>query len=253
MKRLRIAAWAALSVVALGAVFGACLNLEDHNSGSGLGAASGEYECAPEGAAIPETILVDLGADGVVEMDLEDYVKGVVPQEIGTSFPQEAIRAQAIAARTYAVRWILDGKEPICTDTMCQVYGDARYAETDVAVNDTSGVVGFYDSDVIVAVFFASSGGHTEDVHDVWGGYLDYLVAVPDLENEICTGDCGAWGSVDEAPCDPDTDANCCYGRNGHGVGLSQRGAQAMAECGFDHTEILTHFYSGASLVRNCE
>ncbi|MCC6157313.1 MAG: SpoIID/LytB domain-containing protein [Deltaproteobacteria bacterium] len=208
--------------------------------------------CLPEELTVPETILVERVAQGIVqELDFEDYVKGVLPQEIGTSFPYEAIKAQAIAARTYALRWVLDGKGPICDTTLCQVYGDERYDVTDAAADDTAGQVLAYDDDIVLAVFHASSGGRTENVQDVWGSTLDYLVSVSCLENANCTGNCDDWYPVNQAPCTPG-DGSCCYGRAGHGVGMSQRGAQAMATCGYLYSEILTHYYSDAQVGEDC-
>lgn len=211
-----------------------------------------EYDCLPDDFDLPGSVLVERTALGYTEeLDLEDYLKGVLPQEIGTSFPTEAMRAQAVAARSYVVAWIRGGQGAICDTTQCQVYSDDRYDVTNQAVDDTKGIIGYYDGDVIQAVFFASCGGHTENVEDVWGNSFDYLVSVPCIENELCADECDEWPSVDDPICE-DTEENCCYGRYGHGVGLCQRGAQAMAECGYDHKEILTHYYQGITLAGPC-
>ncbi len=237
-----LAAFAALTVACLS---GGGSDDDDDLGGENVG-------CLPSELAVPATIKVERVAQGIVqELDFEDYVKGVLPQEIGTSFPYEAVKAQAVAARTYALRWVMDGKGPICDTTMCQVYGDERYDVTDTAVEDTRGQVLAYDDDIVLAVFHASSGGRTEDVQDVWGGTLDYLVSVSCLENANCSGDCDDWYPVNAAPCTPG-EGSCCYGRNGHGVGMSQRGAEAMATCGYLYGEILTHYYTDAQVGEDC-
>lgn len=207
------------------------------------------YICLPDDISIPEWIEVERSDGDIEVLELEDYVKGVVPQEIGYSFPDEAIKAQAIAARTYAIRWVTYRDEPICDTIWCQVYGEERYPNVDSLVDDTAGVVALYEDEIIEALYFASSGGYTQDAESVWGNYVDYLVAVPCLENALCTNQCDIWP---ETTCNVE-DTDCCYGRYGHGVGMSQRGAQAMAMCGYSHMEILTHYYTGIALAISCD
>lgn len=208
-----------------------------------------DYGCLPAGLEIPETIDVEREGGKVETLDMDDYVSGVVYLEMGPDFPKQAILAQGIAARTFAAHWALYRDEPICDTTSCQVYGDERDPLIDELTELTSGVVAIYEEDLIEAVYHASSGGFTENAKDVWGNPFDYLVGVPCLENALCTGVCDAW--PDEVCIYGDT--GCCWGRNGHGVGMSQRGAQAMAECEYNHAQILKHYYSGIELAKNCE
>ena len=254
MKEIRPAFLVAAIHLLLGASgFIGCLGSSSGNGGAtvppGL---SGQFDCLPSGIDVPADVQVERSATGSVQtIALEDYVKGVLPKEIGTSFPVEAMKAQAVAARTYVASWVASGKGPICDTTQCQVYGDDRYDVTNQAVDATAGVIGIYGGEIIQAVFAASCGGHTENVEDVWGNYFAYLRAVSCIENEICTGDCTDWPSVSAPVCDS-SEAGCCYGRNGHGVGMCQRGAQAMAECGYGANDILTHYYSGVTLAKPC-
>jgi len=210
------------------------------------------YRCLPEGFALPETIAVKRTSGEIETLDLEEYVKGVVPKEIGTTADMAALEAQAIASRTYALRYIQEYGEPICSTTSCQVYGNARYDATDQAVENTRGVVGWYDGELIWAFFHPSSGGHTTSSVDRGWLDLDYLVAVSDLENATRTDDCDNWYPVDAPICEKNWQEGCCWGRFGHGVGMSQRGARAMAACGYDHAEILTHYYQGITLAVPC-
>jgi stage II sporulation protein D len=119
-------------------------------------------------------------------LDLETYLRGVVPKEMGAwEFPNiEALKAQAVAARTYAVanrgKRAADGFD--MGDTVAdQVYGgrDGEQALTDRAVQETEGLFATYGGKPIQALFMANCGGHTTDVADVFGGDAPYLRAVP--------------------------------------------------------------------------
>jgi stage II sporulation protein D len=119
-------------------------------------------------------------------LDLETYLRGVVPKEMGAwEFPNlEALKAQAVAARTYAVanrgKREADGFD--MGDTVAdQVYGgrDGEQSLTDRAVQETEGLFATYDGKPILALFMANCGGHTTDVADVFGGDAPYLRAVP--------------------------------------------------------------------------
>ncbi len=120
----------------------------------------------------------------VNEAGLEDYVRGVVSQEMSHSWPAEALRCQAVVARSYAVankgRFGKDGYD-LCATAACQVYGgkEAEHPSTDKAVDDTRGEVLTYKGDVISAVFHSCCGGQTDDSKDVWRGKgLPYLEGV---------------------------------------------------------------------------
>ncbi|MBK7292433.1 MAG: SpoIID/LytB domain-containing protein [Holophagaceae bacterium] len=118
-------------------------------------------------------------------VDLETYLRGVVPKEMGTwEFPSlEALKAQAVAARTYAVanrgKRAADGFD--MGDTVAdQVYGgrDGEQALTDRAIAETEGLFATYGGKPIQALFMANCGGHTTDVAHVFGGDAPYLRAV---------------------------------------------------------------------------
>jgi stage II sporulation protein D len=114
---------------------------------------------------------------------LESYLRGVVPHEVSPSWPRESLKAQACAARAFA----LGSKQPSkAWDVYCDVR-DQAYAgvgiedsRTDAAVRGTAGVCPTYDGKPIVATYFSCSGGHTESVQYVWGGTLAYLKGVSD-------------------------------------------------------------------------
>ena len=119
-------------------------------------------------------------------LELETYLRGVVPKEMGAwEFPNlEALKAQAVAARTYAVanrgKRAADGFD--MGDTVAdQVYGgrDGEQSLTDRAVQETQGLFATYEGKPILALFMADCGGHTTNVADVFGGDAPYLRAVP--------------------------------------------------------------------------
>lgn len=118
-------------------------------------------------------------------LDMEQYLYGVVGREMGYQSPEEALRAQAIVARSYAA-FSMGGKYyDVSASTASQVYGGYT-AETDIggerivaAVDDTAHQVMYYDGDLVEAVFCSSAGGHTEDNENVWGGVaMPYLRGV---------------------------------------------------------------------------
>jgi stage II sporulation protein D len=119
-------------------------------------------------------------------LDLETYLRGVVPKEMGAwEFPSlEALKAQAVAARTYAVanrgKRVADGFD--MGDTVAdQVYGgrDGEQSLTDRAIQETEGLFATYGGKPILALFMANCGGHTVDVAHVFGGDAPYLKAAP--------------------------------------------------------------------------
>ncbi len=115
----------------------------------------------------------------------EQYLYGVVPSEIGAYPAKEAIKAQAVAARTYAmVRMGQHSKLEfdLCATQHCQVYGGAgKEAQACTnAVDETKGKIVTYDGKPAETVYSASSGGWTEDSENVWGGSFPYLKSVED-------------------------------------------------------------------------
>jgi len=105
---------------------------------------------------------------------MEQYLRGVVPRESGSSFPMDALRAQAVAARSYAYGAAANSAILWCT-TMSQVYNGAddgtnthESSRTDAAITDTANQVVTYGNTVVQAFFFSSSGGRTANSKDVW-------------------------------------------------------------------------------------
>jgi SpoIID/LytB domain protein len=122
----------------------------------------------------------------VNEVPIETYLRGVVPHEIGLAAPRTTIEAQAILARTYALRNLrrfeIDGYE-LCADTQCQVYWGLGGAApvTDRAIATTRGKVLTYDDELVDALYSSTTGGITSPFSDVWDGPdRPYLRAVVD-------------------------------------------------------------------------
>ena len=150
-----------------------------------------------------QTVYIPVQMDGgtVRIMELEEYTLGVVLAEMPASFEMEALKAQAVVARTYALRRLeledRHGAFAICTDsTCCQAYiseeaylqdlGNAPdIAKASQAVQETAGQVLTYGGELAEATYFSCSGGRTEDAAAVWGEDIAYLQAVdsPGEEN----------------------------------------------------------------------
>ena len=267
--------------------------------------------------------------DGTVEpMDLRTYLEGVVRAEMPASFESETLKAQAVAARTYTLYQLRQGKKhgaeaDLCTDPGCcqaflaeeqarENWGDRaeHYAEkVKEAVSATDGQVVLYQGEPILAAFHSSSSGQTRTAGNVWTSDLPYLQAVDSPEDgeqipnyysrvEISTesfrtkirerwpeadlsGDPEVWltravrdsgGSVETVQVGGQsvrgTELRSVLGLRsacfewevqdgtmvffvtgyGHGVGMSQYGANRMAEDGATYREILTHYYTGVTV-----
>lgn len=269
-----------------------------------------------------------LDGETVLEMDLGTYLVGVVRAEMPASFEPEALKAQAVAARTYTLYKLQTGGNhggtaDVCTDhTCCQAYlgedrardnwgenAGAYEAKVEAAVRDTDGETILYGGVPILAVFHSSSAGLTRAAGEVWVNDLPYLQAVDSpepgdripnyysrvefTEGELKTrlqaafpaadlsGGMESWlkdsaadsaGSVSTVSVGGVTAKgtqirsalglrSACFtwevqdGKMvffvtgyGHGVGLSQYGASAMAAAGADYREILTHYYTGVTV-----
>ena len=129
-------------------------------------------------------------------VDLETYIKGVVPYEMSSSWPLEALKVQAVCARSYAYINIHSGKHTsshfdVCNTTDCQAYYGAgtnsssyqATERTDQAVDETAGEYAWYDGQIIEAFYSSSHGGASESVYNVWGTSLEqypYLCGVED-------------------------------------------------------------------------
>ncbi|MHB1319134.1 MAG: SpoIID/LytB domain-containing protein, partial [Anaerolineae bacterium] len=184
---------------------------------------------------VPETIrlavrqdpaVIDSPIVEIITLDFEEYIKGVVPYEMSPSWPQAALEAQAVAARSYAAanlgKHAADGAD-VCSSVHCQVWRPTHYATTDRAVDATRGIAATYNGSIIYAFFHSHCDGHTRSSQEVWGGSVPYLVSVP---------------------------CSCGYTeRLGHGVGMCQYGASAMANAGATYEQIIKHYYTGVSLL----
>ncbi len=121
-------------------------------------------------------------------LGLEQYVQGVVPEEVVPSWPAPALEAQAVAARTYALHSMKNSQNnvyDIGTTTADQVYGgkSSEFASTNTAVKRTHGMVLTYQGQPINALFHSDGGGYTEDSVNLWGNDLPYLKGVVDYSN----------------------------------------------------------------------
>ena len=272
-------------------------------------------------------VNVLMGDGQAREMELEEYLVGVVAGEMPASFNTEALKAQAVAARTYTLYKILvspsaNHKEDVCTDpACCKAYSDeetlrakwkdsynANMEKITGAVWSTRGEYMVYDGQPVLAVFHSSSAGATESSGRVWNSDLPYLVSVQspetaaDVKNYVSelvvsqsdfrdtvlakhpeaelSGECADWirgieytesgriqtidigGAVIKG-----TELRSMFGLRstaaqievkggdivftvtgyGHGVGMSQYGADVMAGEGKTYREILQWYYTGVA------
>ncbi|MFS8868225.1 SpoIID/LytB domain-containing protein [Synechococcus sp. H65.1] len=152
---------------------------------------------------------------------LEEYVASVVEAEMGSRFLPEALKAQAVAARTYVLyhrnsrRWF-----DVYSDTRSQVYRglSQRSAAALEATRATRGVVLVYGGKFVNAMYSASAGSQTVGVDGI-----PYLRSLPDFSP---------------------------YPKLGHGIGMSQWGAQELARQGWSYRQILAYYYPGVRLAR---
>jgi len=202
---------------------------DDPNIGS-LEGILDDYSPTPEVAPSTgdRTIRVLFEDGSVHSMPLEEYLRAVVPGEMPPDWSTEALKSQAIAARSYAQYAIEHPRHhpqaDICTTTHCQYYNtDKIDPKTDEAIQQTRGIVVLYEGKTVNTVFSARCGGHTRNNEDVWTGGrpVPYLRGVP------C----------------PDTGE-----KHGHGVGFCQHGARVFATQGRTFSEILRHYYQGVTL-----
>lgn len=129
-----------------------------------------------------EMSLRVLVGDEVRIMDLSEYLSGVVSAELPADFPEEAMKAQAVAARTFTLRSARSGKHllgDVCTDSACcQAWTANTQPSACAAVEQTDGLVLVYEDELIDATYFSCSGGRTEAALAVWGSDVPYLQAV---------------------------------------------------------------------------
>lgn len=279
---------------------------------------------------LPPDRIVSVNVDGkLVRMNLEGYVFAVVAAEMPATFEPEALKVQAVAARTFVIRKILSGGcnslkgADVCSKSNhCQAFSteeqrrsrwkdnyDAYTAKLRAAVDATAGEILTYDDMPILMLYHASSYGFTEDVEKVYSQALPYLrsVSSPEenvdnvttqeeysrsyfaravnaaypkaalqaarLQNQVAVvsrDDSGRVQSVRvgnitisgndlrhviemrSTNFDLSFDSNSVILTTrgyGHGVGMSQTGANVMAQQGNDYRDILFHYYTGVQLV----
>ncbi len=155
-------------------------------------------------------------------LPIELYLLGVVPSEMPSSWNKEAHKAQAIAARSYAVANLNKRGSKgydLLDNTYDQAYGgaSAENKKTNQAVVDTKGIVITYKGKVVPAYYHASSGGRTVNSGAAWANNAPYLHSVKAYDDGIR--------------------------KNGHGVGMSQHGANNLANKGYSAFDILKYFY----------
>ncbi len=163
------------------------------------------------------------------KLNIEDYVKGVVPAEMPSSWSYEAHKAQAIAARSYALANL--GKRAKSGFDLKDTPEDQAYRgasaeseRTNKAVEESYGIVLIYDMKIIPAYYSASAGGKTLASSQVWDRDLPYIRSVPSFDGNIK--------------------------KNGHGVGMSQHGANNLAKKGYNAYQILHYFYKNITFAR---
>lgn len=274
-----------------------------------------------------QTVRILTQSGQTEEMTLAEYLWRVVAAEMPAAFEEEALKAQAVCARTYTL-WKMEhgaheGADLCDSSACCQAYtthekAEARWGELAqtytqriaAAVEATDGQLLLYDGKPAQAVFFSSSVSSTEDAAEVWGSSLPYLVPVSSPEGEevpnyhstvtltaqelremversgmgiTLTGDPSGWlgnpryndsGRVAEltvggisisggaaralfglrSACFEVTERDGVFTfavtGYGHGVGMSQYGANAMAKAGSSWEEIVRHYYTGITLQR---
>lgn len=261
------------------------------------------------------TVIEFLKDDTCTETTLEEYLIMVVMSEMPYTFESEALRAQAVAARTYTLKMLEDASRhpgnTVCSDpghcsaaldkkAYTEKYGadeyQKAYAAVSEAVRSTDGTVITYDGELCTAVYHSGSSGITENSYNLWGTYTPYLISVEtpekieaqtvrvstesfmkkvfpggSLNTDIKivrndTGRCekmtagesevkagtlrqilGLKSSAFDISRDGDDIIFTVYGY-GHGIGMSQNGANEMAKSGASYTDILTHYYTGVDI-----
>jgi len=128
--------------------------------------------------------------DVINVIGIEEYLYGVMKKEISPRWPMEVLKAQAIAARTFAIfnmNKYIDKGYNICASTNSQAYGGVNHEDplTNRAVDETRGLIMVYRGEPINAVYHSDSGGYTEDSENVWGEYVPYLRSVESKYEEI--------------------------------------------------------------------
>lgn len=169
------------------------------------------------------------GLTFINDLNLEAYLMGVVPSEMPSSWNHEAHKAQAIAARSYAIANL--GKRAnhgydLKDTPHDQAYGGAtaETKRTTAAVLNTKGMVLTYKSKVIPAYYHSSSGGYTKNARKVWSKDLPYIKSVQGYDKNVP--------------------------KRGHGIGMSQHGANNLAKYGYNAYQILCHYFNNVKISK---
>src|ERR1700733_2221960 len=137
-----------------------------------------------------ETVVNESGELNVVNaLSVDNYVKGVIPNESPPSWPIEELKAQAVASRSFALTGGREGDGfDLYSDTRSQVYKglESEYTTSDEAEEETAGQVLMYEGNIAETLFSACSGGKTESIQNVFGTAIPYLVGVPDPYDSLC-------------------------------------------------------------------
>lgn len=123
-------------------------------------------------------------------VSLDDYVRGVLPYEMSPKWPLEALKAQAVCARTYArlpSKHYASYRFDLCNTTDCQVYQGVNQASavTDQAVDETAGIVAMYGGKYAETYYCSANGGASESSENVWSNPLPYLVGKEDPYEQL--------------------------------------------------------------------
>ena len=185
-------------------------------------------------------LYVRVSISGKVKtVEMEEYVKGVLAGEVYSTWHIEALKAQAVAARTYVVMKMRSSKNKsydITASSTDQNYKDGPYAASYTnAVNATTGQVLTYEGKIASAVYYAKNGGKRVSAQEKWGGYYAYLPGGDDKYDPLAK--------------DLQAYKDSSYG---HRVGMSQWGAAMAAQnANLNYKEILNYYYPGTTITSN--
>lgn len=141
----------------------------------------------------------DDGMMAINHLHIEEYLYSVVPSEMPASWPLEALKAQAVAARSYTLRRLGGEEYDLCSTVLSAVYRGlmAEHPQSTAAVDATRGEVLFYEDQMIDALYSSNVGGHTESSASIWGGERAYLQPVSTdytpLVSPLSPGDLRNW------------------------------------------------------------
>ena len=133
-----------------------------------------------DGVKYKGSLVIEKNSNGlnlINKVDVEEYLKGVLKSEMHPTWPKEALKAQAVLARTYTLAGKRHGSYDLCGETHCQVYRGTAGESPNItqAVNETKGQILTYGGAAAQTFFFSDSGGMTTSSEAVWGGAIPYL------------------------------------------------------------------------------